>query len=72
MGQMNSVKGSLKSKGAMRYLCHLDDPQKAQYSQVDVQCIGGLDYSKITTTDEDENKQTNGQIAKILNINDGK
>lgn len=58
----------LNLKGTMRYLCHLDDPQKAQYSREDVQCIGGLDYDKVTTTDEDENKQANGQIAKILNI----
>lgn len=27
-----------------RYLCHLDNPEKAQYSIADVECIGGTDY----------------------------
>lgn len=27
-----------------RYLCHLDNPEKAQYSPADVQQLGGVDY----------------------------
>lgn len=56
----------LNLKGTMRYLCHLDDPQKAQYSREDVQVIGGLDYDKVATTDEDEERNANGQIAQIM------
>ena len=32
------------SKGYARYLCHLDDKDKAQYSVDDVKCFGGADY----------------------------
>lgn len=31
-------------KGAARYLCHLDNPEKAQYDPKDVQCFSGADY----------------------------
>lgn len=58
----------LNLKGTMRYLCHLDDPQKAQYSRDDVQVIGGLDYDKISTTDEDEERTANGQISQIFRV----
>lgn len=32
-------------RGYARYLCHLDNPEKAQYSQEDVRCLCGADYS---------------------------
>ena len=32
-------------RGYARYLCHLDNPEKAQYSQDDVVCLGGSDYA---------------------------
>lgn len=31
-------------RGMARYLCHLDNPEKAQYSQADVRCLCGADY----------------------------
>lgn len=31
-------------RGYARYLCHLDNPEKAQYSQDDVKCLSGADY----------------------------
>ena len=31
-------------RGYARYLCHLDNPEKAQYNQDDVRCLGGADY----------------------------
>ena len=34
-------------RGYARYLCHLDDPSKAQYAQDDVIQLGGADYSTI-------------------------
>lgn len=30
--------------GMARYLCHLDNPEKAQYKPSDVVCLGGADY----------------------------
>lgn len=32
-------------RGYARYLCHLDNPEKAQYNTEDVICFGGLDYN---------------------------
>lgn len=31
-------------RGYARYLCHLDNPEKAQYKQEDVRSLGGADY----------------------------
>lgn len=30
-----------------RYMCHLDDPNKAQYDMGNVICLGGIDYQEI-------------------------
>lgn len=35
------------TRGYARYLCHLDNPEKAQYSPSDVKCYGGADYMAI-------------------------
>lgn len=36
---------SVKSiRGYARYLCHLDNPEKAQYDPEKVRCLGGADY----------------------------
>lgn len=34
-------------RGYARYLCHLDNPEKAQYSQDHVKCLCGADYSSV-------------------------
>lgn len=39
--------------GMARYLCHLDDPDKAQYLPDDVKRFAGADYLSIITTDID-------------------
>lgn len=36
-----------------RYLCHLDNPEKAQYSVNDVTSIGGLDYIELINSTAD-------------------
>lgn len=33
--------------GYARYLCHLDNPEKAQYLPDDVLCFGGFDYQDV-------------------------
>lgn len=35
------------TRGYARYLCHLDNPEKAQYNPSDVKCYGGADYMAI-------------------------
>ena len=39
--------------GMARYLCHLDDPEKAQYLPEDVKRFAGADYLSVITTDID-------------------
>ena len=34
-------------RGMARYLCHLDNPEKAQYSPHDVKVYGGYDYQEM-------------------------
>lgn len=34
-------------RGYARYLCHLDNPEKAQYKQEDVRCLCGADYPAV-------------------------
>lgn len=34
-------------RGYARYLCHLDNPEKAQYSQDEVKCLCGADYATV-------------------------
>lgn len=50
----------------VRYLCHLDNPEKAQYSPEDVQEIGAVNWNKMSIEDEDEQQQ--GEIANIIGI----
>lgn len=35
------------TRGYARYLCHLDNPEKAQYNPDDVRELGGADYAEI-------------------------
>ena len=36
-----------------RYLCHLDNPEKAQYDVGEVECLGGADYLETISTAAD-------------------
>lgn len=41
-------------RGVARYLCHLDNPEKAQYPPDDVKCLGGADYRSIISMANDK------------------
>ena len=43
-------------RGYARYLCHLDNPEKYQYSPSDVRSLAGADYFSIIELPEDTNK----------------
>lgn len=58
----------LNLKGTMRYLCHMDDPKKAQYRHEDVETIGGLDYERLCKSEEDEERTVNGSISSIIRL----
>lgn len=40
-------------RGYVRYLCHLDNPEKAQYSQDEIKSFCGLDYFSMVTLPTD-------------------
>ena len=37
-------------RGYARYLCHMDNPEKAQYSQREVLCLGDVDYLELVSS----------------------
>lgn len=51
-------------RGYARYLCHLDNPEKAQYSKDDVLCIGSCDYLETISLASDKY----GQIREMIDF----
>ncbi|MBM6702879.1 replication protein [Megasphaera elsdenii] len=51
-------------RGYARYLCHLDNPEKHQYSQLDVQELNGSDYIAVTELTSDR-RATGQEIRKF-------
>lgn len=47
------------ARGYARYLCHKDNPEKAQYNQEEVISFGGADYQNIIGTAADKIKAIN-------------
>lgn len=48
-----------------RYLCHLDNPEKAQYDMADVKAFGGADYRTLIGTAFDKAKSIREMIDYI-------
>lgn len=44
----------LSIRGASRYLCHLDNPEKHQYSSALIRCFAGADYYDIISSEADK------------------
>lgn len=42
------------TRGYARYLCHLDNPEKAQYEREDVTALGGADYEELIQLGSDD------------------
>lgn len=55
-------------RGYARYLCHLDNPDKAQYNVDDVHCFGGADYTDIIGLAIDKYKAI-GEMLDFLDAN---
>ena len=53
------------TRGYARYLCHLDNPEKAQYSPDDVVELGGADYMSITRRAADSTKAVRDMLGYI-------
>lgn len=57
------------TRGYARYLCHLDNPEKAQYNQEDIVELGGADYSDIIRRATDTVKAVR-EMMKYIRDND--
>lgn len=53
------------TRGYARYLCHLDDPNKAPYSPSDVVSLGGADYQTLISSPSDDLRVL-GEIIDFL------
>lgn len=51
-------------RGYARYLCHLDNPEKARYNENDVICIGSCDYFELISLPSDKYQV----IREIINF----
>lgn len=52
-------------RGYTRYLCHLDNPEKAQYKQSDVISLSGANYVEVTTLVSDKRQAIKEMIAFV-------
>lgn len=59
----------ISTRGYARYLCHLDNPDKAQYSVSEVREIGGASYMGVTNLPTDDLKIL-GEIFKYIEKNE--
>lgn len=55
------------SRGYMRYLCHLDNPEKHQYNVSDVICLNGADYVDLCTLPSDKYAAIGEMMSYICN-----
>jgi hypothetical protein len=53
------------TRGYSRYLCHLDNPEKAQYDVADIVSYGGADYMHAIGTSADKAKAVREMIVYI-------
>lgn len=56
------------ARGYARYLTHMDNPEKAQYSEKDVSAFGGADYYSITNMPTDDMKLLT-DIFRFVRVN---
>jgi hypothetical protein len=57
------------ARGYARYLCHLDNPEKAQYNTEDVVEMGGADYAEVTRRATDAVKAVSEMMGFIRENN---
>lgn len=53
-GGTKSAEYVLSSRGYVRYLAHLDNPDKAQYNPAEIKAFGGADITKLITSEHDQ------------------
>lgn len=56
----------LEWKAMCRYLCHLDNPEKAQYDIVGVVALGGLNYRDVCVSKDEQAKEDGLSLTKVI------
>lgn len=63
-----AVQHCMNLRGSMRYLAHIDNPEKAQYDTAEIQTIGGLDWAYYAMSNADLEYDTRNRITAVLNL----
>ncbi len=64
---VNKIEEVLSTRGYNRYLCHIDNPEKAQYDPDDVRLLGGAKYDISTPPPSiDEQMDIQGDILDFM------
>lgn len=63
-----AVQHCMNLRGSMRYLAHIDNPEKAQYDTAEIQTIGGLDWAYYAMSNADLECDTRNRITSVLNL----
>lgn len=63
-----AVQYCMNLRGSMRYLAHIDNPDKAQYEQSEIQCIGGIDWAYYAMSQADIEFDIRSRISAVLNL----
>lgn len=62
IGGAGAVEVVADYRGYARYLCHLDSPDKAQYSADEVKCFGGADWAAVALSEAERTDATLDEI----------
>lgn len=57
------------ARGYYRYLCHLDNPEKAQYSEADIRTYGGFDSNNYSAPTSAQRYNMIAQMIDYINQN---
>lgn len=57
-------------EGAVRYLVHIDNPDKAQYNQSDIRVIGNVDIERYFTRTAAEEDGIHAEMIEYIKVND--
>lgn len=55
-------------KGYFRYLCHLDNPEKAQYSESDVQILYGAPYDTYVKLNTFQSRNVRREVLEFISL----
>lgn len=61
---------TLSAKGSVRYMLHLDSPDKYQYDKADLKAYGGADVNELLKPTSSERYELIGEMMEFISNND--